>query len=261
MESSLIYYPVIDTEREKGKLLQQTLQAELFSTLITQDIEKADAILVGGGDGFMLETIKKYQEYQKIFFGVNCGTLGFLLNEINNPKDIPTQKEEMQIINAPLLEVEATQNDGTKHKRYAINDVMIWGECEDHFIFQIKSAEIDQEVKGSWLVISTPLGSSGFWLSNGWPLLSIQSKSLGIMGTACRPFQYRRIPAQSLTISETKKRVPLHIAIDGRGGRIEQIKEFTIAPSDKTVSIWFCGPQLFDDKRDLLESQKLGGGW
>ena len=44
-------------------------------------IKKCEIIIVGGGDGFMLHTIKKYYKYKKPFYGINCGTFGFLLNK------------------------------------------------------------------------------------------------------------------------------------------------------------------------------------
>ena len=44
-------------------------------------IKNSEVIVVGGGDGFMLKTIKKFYKYNKPFYGINCGSVGFLLNK------------------------------------------------------------------------------------------------------------------------------------------------------------------------------------
>ena len=46
----------------------------------------SNVIIVLGGDGFMLETLKKYQKYNKAFYGINRGTYGFLMNKYKNLK-------------------------------------------------------------------------------------------------------------------------------------------------------------------------------
>ena len=45
------------------------------------DFDKADVIVVLGGDGFMLKTIKKFYKLNRAFYGINCGSMGFLLNK------------------------------------------------------------------------------------------------------------------------------------------------------------------------------------
>ena len=51
-------------------------------------IKKSDVIVVAGGDGFMLKTIKKLYEYKKPFYGINCGSVGFLLNKFTSQRII-----------------------------------------------------------------------------------------------------------------------------------------------------------------------------
>ena len=47
-----------------------------------RDVEKADALIVLGGDGFMLHSLHQYLQYNIPFYGMNCGSVGFLLNEL-----------------------------------------------------------------------------------------------------------------------------------------------------------------------------------
>jgi NAD+ kinase len=49
-------------------------------------LKKSNVIIVAGGDGLMLKTIKKYFRYNKPFYGINCGSVGFLMNKYNSKK-------------------------------------------------------------------------------------------------------------------------------------------------------------------------------
>jgi NAD+ kinase len=59
---------------------------ELSSMIDFVDPEKSDAIIVLGGDGFMLLSVHEYRYLEKPFYGMNCGSVGFLLNEFTNKK-------------------------------------------------------------------------------------------------------------------------------------------------------------------------------
>lgn len=77
----LQYFPVFDLTREKAQKLKAELEQKHYGHIVDSPAQ-ADAILVAGGDGFMLDTIKKYcyhythsGSHNPIFFGINCGTL------------------------------------------------------------------------------------------------------------------------------------------------------------------------------------------
>ena len=61
----------------------QTLKKKLFKNYKNYPAKKADYIVVAGGDGFMLSSLKKYFKFKKSFYGINCGTYGFLMNRFN----------------------------------------------------------------------------------------------------------------------------------------------------------------------------------
>ena len=61
-------------------------------------IEKCDTIIVIGGDGFMLQTLKKYQKYNKSFYGMNLGNHGFLLNPFSKKDLIKKIKRSNEIM-------------------------------------------------------------------------------------------------------------------------------------------------------------------
>ena len=72
-------------------VIDKTVKAQVFKKSIIQRYEnyspaQSNVIVVIGGDGFMLETLKKYQKYKKPFYGMNRGTFGFLMNKFKTKK-------------------------------------------------------------------------------------------------------------------------------------------------------------------------------
>jgi len=81
-------------------------------------------ILVLGGDGFMLQTLKKYQKYNKIFYGINRGTFGFLMNKFKT-YDIEKSILKAKLVSISPLEMLATNKTGKIHSNIAINEVSL----------------------------------------------------------------------------------------------------------------------------------------
>ena len=61
----------------------QNFKKKLFKRFKNISPSKAYCIIIFGGDGFMLKNLKKFYKYNKPFYGVNCGTFGFLMNKSN----------------------------------------------------------------------------------------------------------------------------------------------------------------------------------
>jgi NAD+ kinase len=86
--------------------------------------EKADVIVALGGDGFMLQTMHATQTLDIPVYGMNCGTVGFLMNEYRE-YDLPERVSEAQeeVINP--LRMKAISVDGKIHEALAINEVSL----------------------------------------------------------------------------------------------------------------------------------------
>ena len=82
------------------------------------------AIVVLGGDGFMLQTLKKYQRYNKPFYGINTGTFGFLMNKYKNSNldKIITGSKAVSI--SPLI-MSALNKYGKRFQAIAINEISL----------------------------------------------------------------------------------------------------------------------------------------
>ena len=86
---------------------------------------KSQVIVVLGGDGFMLSTIKKFQKYNKPFYGMNRGTFGFLMNKFNI-NEILKNLQKAKTINISPLEMIAYTVNNIKKKVIAINEISLF---------------------------------------------------------------------------------------------------------------------------------------
>ncbi len=153
-------------------------------------LKQANFIIVGGGDGFMLQALKRFEKYKKPFFGINCGTFGFLMNKNNDINLSKRLKYAKKIILNPL-EINIKKANSSK-KLLAINELSIFRQSKQTASLQIKSNKkiILKKLIGDGLIISTPAGSTAYNLSVHGPILSLNSKKLAV--TPISPFRPRR---------------------------------------------------------------------
>lgn len=175
--------------------------------------KSADVIIALGGDGFMLETMHRYMGDRVPIYGMNRGSVGFLMNEFREDELLERlAKAEITRIN-PLSMV-AHRSDGSRTSALAINEVSLFRETRQAAKFRIS---IDGKVRLDELVcdgllIATPAGSTAYNLSAHGPILPIDAKLLAI--TAISPFRPRRwrgalVPNQAkieISVLEADKR-------------------------------------------------------
>ena len=98
----------------------------------------SNVIIVLGGDGFMLQTLKKYQKYKKPFYGINCGTFGFLMNKYKTFNiDNVISKAKSSFISP--LEMKALTRFGKTLSAIAINEVSLLRQSRQTALLQIKN--------------------------------------------------------------------------------------------------------------------------
>ena len=98
--------------------------AELSHKVDFVDPEKSDVILVLGGDGFMLHSVHTYQHLHKPFYGMNCGSVGFLLNDFTDKKILQKILKAKKQILFPLR-MKAELKGGEKIEAIAFNEISI----------------------------------------------------------------------------------------------------------------------------------------
>lgn len=255
---TLRYYPIIDTKPNTEKIRKQ-VQAELWKNMLfTDDINQANAILVCWWDWFMLDVIKEHcQTKDKVFVWMNYGTLGFLLNNIQDIAELPKTKEELDIIKEIIPKVTIQCENGDKHTTHAVNDIVIGQSIFDYYSFDIQYWRENRHIKWTGMILSTPIGSSAYRLGNWWQIMPLNSEIRGIMWIASAPFKYEYLIPQHTQITVQGKTLP-DIWIDGYGrGYFQNAKKVTIEPNGTNIEIWFLKKEQFDRKRLLLATQKL----
>ncbi len=164
--------------------------------------EKADILLVAGGDGMMLRVLREYAS-QKIY-GINCGSVGFLMNTLHseNLKDMLARIEKAKEIALHPLVLEATTLDGKRHTAKAINEVALLrrGAQGAKIAISVDGVMRMQELVCDGVLVATPAGSTGYNLSAHGPIIPLGSNLLAL--TPICPFRPRRwrgalLPAHS----------------------------------------------------------------
>lgn len=155
------------------------------------DAANADVVVALGGDGFMLETLKQVRPLGKPVYGMNRGTVGFLMNAYSGD-DLPARlaAAEEAVIN-PLL-MRAGRADGSITEGLAINEVSLLRQGPQAARLQVSvdgRARLDELVCDGALV-ATPAGSTAYNYSAHGPILPIGSEVLAL--TAVAPFRPRR---------------------------------------------------------------------
>ena len=180
----------ISFRASEARVAQEAL-AELTARFGQTTPEESDIVVALGGDGFMLETLKDVQPLEKPVYGMNRGTVGFLMNEYRSD-DLPYRLAEAEEAVIHPLHMRAEDGDGVIREGLAINEVSLLREGSQAARLRIS---IDGNVRLEELVcdgalVSTPAGSTAYNYSAHGPILPIGSEVLAL--TAVAPFRPRR---------------------------------------------------------------------
>jgi NAD+ kinase len=154
-------------------------------------VEEAEVIVVLGGDGFMLECIHRYAGTEKTLFGMNCGTVGFLMNKFR-PNSLKKRIGAARRVDINPLELVMYGEDGEPRKALAYNEVTFSRGTMQSANLSIKingALHLDKMV-GDGIIVATPVGSTAYNFSAYGPILPIGSKLLAL--TPISPFRPRR---------------------------------------------------------------------
>jgi NAD+ kinase len=183
-------------------------------------LEQADVVVALGGDGLMLQTLHRLMGTSVPIYGMNRGSVGFLLNDFRED----ALRERLQAAQATFIHplvMEATDVDGNVHVRRAINEVSMFRQIYQAAKLRI---HIDGKLRLTELIcdgvlVATPAGSTAYNLSAHGPILPLGSPLLAL--TPISPFRPRRwrgalLPDRtrvSIEVLESDKR-PVSVAAD-----------------------------------------------
>jgi NAD+ kinase len=165
----------------------------LVKKLNQEQFKKDNLIIVIGGDGFMLQTLKKNKNSKKKFYGINSGNYGFLMNKFSS-KNIIKNLSKANMVSISPLEMIVKNKSNQIRKSLAINEVSILRQSRQAASLSIKqgSRQIIKKLVSDGVLVSTPAGSTAYNLSVHGPILSLHSKKLSISPiSAFRPRRWK----------------------------------------------------------------------
>ncbi len=235
----LLANPVVAECLDAGKELEKKLAKSGFE--VARDRESlhpasAKLILLLGGDGYLMEVIQDLQFPSTPFFGVNFGTVGFLMNPRQCLEKLPAtlREDKFRAEEYPVLQCEIELRSGKRLTRFAFNDIVLERMSGQSIRFTALVDDVEfNRYSGDGVIIATPGGSTAYNLAAGGPVLHP-----GIAAMVITPlYPHRAMPFHSLQFSLA---LPLHrtLRIEGHGVAKRPIRVLADGrPTDDVASI------------------------
>ena len=167
------------------------IKTALVKILNKNTIARSNITIVVGGDGFMLQTLKRNKNSKRFFYGINSGNYGFLMNKFSS-KNIMKNLSKSKLISISPLEMTVKTYNGKNKKYLAINEVSILRQSRQAATLSISydSKLLIKRLVSDGVMVSTPAGSTAYNLSVHGPILGLNSNRLSI--SPISPFRPRR---------------------------------------------------------------------
>ena len=248
MDKSII---ISDSNKKSLKI-----KAFLLKNIKKKLFLKSKLVIVIGGDGFMLKTLKKNEHSSKLFYGINSGSYGFLMNKFS-PKHTIKNLSKAKMITISPLEMRVKNKYGLIKKSIAINEVSVLRQSRQAASLLIKTGKktVIKKLISDGVLISTPAGSTAYNLSVYGPILSLNSKKLSISPiSAFRPRRWKGKIVSDRSTVEIKNLNPNKRPISAVADNLEfrNAKTITIKTNNK---IKFN--LLYDSNRSLQKKIKI----
>ena len=210
-------YVIYDNNFESIKIKKSLLKKLKLYRLLESNL-----IIVVGGDGFMLQTLKKYRKLNKSFYGINSGNYGFLMNKFSI-KTFEKNFKKSKITKISPLEMKVQTKKNTQ-KYLAINEVSILRQSRQAAYLSIKNKSklVIKKLIADGVLISTPAGSTAYNLSVHGPILNLNLKKLSIAPiSAFRPRRWKGKIVSNKSILVIKNYDPIKRPISAVADNIE----------------------------------------
>lgn len=217
-----------------------------------QDVENIDLVIAIGGDGLMLHLLHEYENKSVTLYGINCGTVGFLMNSFQQDNLLELIKTAEESILHPLR-MEVTTQDGRKHNHIAINEVALLRQSS-------QAAKIKIEVNGlkrietliaDGVLVATAAGSTAYNLSVRGPIIPFGAKIIAL--TPISPFRPRNwrgalLPSNSKIKFEIINGNSRPVSATADSSEVRDVKEIIVF-EDNSINFKI----LFDPNHSLEE--------
>jgi NAD+ kinase len=182
-------FAFVASDTEKAQSVLKRL-SERYTPVPPED---ADIIVALGGDGFVLETLHGYFEQGVPIYGMNCGTVGFLMNRYNED-DLPQRLAKAEKVTLRPLRMEVQTTTGDTVAALAINEVSLLRAARQAAKLRIGIDGIVRmpELICDGILVATPAGSTAYNLSAHGPIIPMTAPLLALTPiSAFRPRRWR----------------------------------------------------------------------
>jgi NAD+ kinase len=218
--------------------------------------QEADVVVVLGGDGYMLHVLHRMLDVGRVVpaYGVNHGTVGFLMNKAKSTRSLPERVARAREIAVTPLEMTAITNGGESQSFYAINEVSLLRETRQTAKLEVRVNDKIRmaELHCDGVLVATPAGSTAYNLSANGPILPLGCNMVAL--TPISPFRPRRwkgaiLPDKaqvSFHVLEPDKR-PVAAVADQK--EVRDIREVRIAVArEKQLTLLFDSGSALDER-------------
>jgi len=244
---ALLYSPT-DRARKAARELSERVK---FVAL-----EDADAVVVLGGDGFMLDALHDMIDAGRIkpVYGLNLGTVGFLMNRYHGANGLAEHISRAKKMVVAPLKMEAVTQSGGKETYYAINEVSLLRETRQTAKLEISvNGRVRiPELAGDGVLLATPVGSTAYNLSAHGPILPLDSKMLAL--TPISPFRPRRwagaiLPDRSRVTFRVREPAKRPVAVVADQKEVRDVAEVHVEIArDLEMTLLFDPGQALDER-------------
>ncbi len=249
---------IISASNNQKAATQKQQLIEKYSLLDFGEIDRmkkdsCDLLIVLGGDGSLLHLLHKIENLNTPIYGINCGTVGFLMNNFIDDSHLISLIDNAKETILHPLQMTAIDQDGATHKHFAINEVSLLRQLS--LAAKIK-VTVNNKTRIESLICdgilsATPAGSTAYNLSLHGPIIPLGSKMLAL--TPISPFRPRNwngalLPANSQIRFEILDGDQRPVSATADFIEVRNIKEVSIF-EDTSISFKI----LFDNDHSLEE--------
>lgn len=217
-----------------------------------KQIENIDLVIAIGGDGLMLHLLHEYEAKHVPVYGINCGTVGFLMNNFSEEDFLEVLSRAKESTLYPLR-ANIIDSKNTHHSHIAINEIALLRQSSQAAKIKI---EINQQLRletlaADGILVATAAGSTAYNLSAGGPIIPFGSEILAL--TPISPFRPRKwrgalLPANSKIRLQVLDGDSRPVSATADSSEVRNVKEVIIF-EDRSIAFKI----LFDPNHSLEE--------